>query len=213
MPDWVAPRQLRNARCRRKAASHSSRSTPSRWSPSPEQTSAGSSYSRRRAWPRLRQAAPLDRRTPRLGVVQLLDGTNLDSADAGGGKSRGQRARLVHVLGLDEEEAPDLLLGLGEWAVRDGGLAAADPDRAGRPPPLERVRGDVVAALPDLFRVVESRVHEGLHLLPRQFVQGLLVVEDQEQEFHSSRSSMGRRREAAPAGRENLFPSSATSIT
>src|SRR5262245_32652101 len=149
----------------------------------------------------------------RLGVVQRLDGADLDGADAGGGKSRGQRARLVHVLGLDEEEAPDLLLGLGEWAVRDGGLAAADPDRAGRPPPLERVRGDVVAALPDLFRVVESRAHEGLHRLRRQLVQGLLVVAEQEQEFHSSRSSMGRRRDAAPAGRENLFPSSATSIT
>src|SRR5262245_43189332 len=149
----------------------------------------------------------------RLGVVQLLDGADLDGADAGGGKSRGQRARFVHVLGLDEEEAPDLLLGLGERAVRDSGLAAADPDRAGRPPPLERVRGDVVTALPDFLGVVESRVHEGLHLLPGQFVQGLLFVEDQEQEFHSYRSSMGSRREAAPAVRENLFPSSATSIT
>jgi len=59
----------------------------------------------------------------RLGVPQLLDRAHLDDPDARGREPRGQRTRLVDVLGLDEEEAAELLLGLGEGAVGGGRLA------------------------------------------------------------------------------------------
>src|SRR5215470_17929252 len=127
-----------------------------------------------------------------LRVMQLLDGTHLDGADAGGWESRGHCARLVHVLGLDEEESAELLLGLGERAVRDGGLAAADPDGAGGPRPLQRVRDDVVAALLDLVAVVDGGIDEVLHLVLGHVVERAFVVEDHEQEFHCLGSLMGR---------------------
>ena len=38
---------------------------------------------------------------------------HLDDADPGGREARGHRARLVHVLGVYQEEASQLLLGLG----------------------------------------------------------------------------------------------------
>src|SRR5262245_58606031 len=54
-----------------------------------------------RARPHARQHDSADET---LGVLQLLDGTDFDDPDAGGWKPGGDRARLVHVLSLDEEE-------------------------------------------------------------------------------------------------------------
>src|SRR5262245_62107231 len=86
-------------------------------------------------------AGSLIRGSPHLGpsssgVRQLQDGPDLDDPDARRRESRGHLARLVDVLGLDEKEAPELLLRLGEWAVGDGDLAAVNPYRPGRPSPL-----------------------------------------------------------------------------
>src|SRR6185369_16485374 len=77
-----------------------------------------------------------------------------------------------------------MLLRLGEGAIGDGHLATADPDGPSCPSTLQRVRDDVVAALPDLLVVVERRVDEGLHLPLGQGVHHRLVVVDQEQELH-----------------------------
>src|SRR2546428_364052 len=78
-------------------------------------------------------------------VLQLLDRPNLDHPDSRRWESRGDRAGLVHVLGLDDEESTQLLLCLDKGADGSGDLAGADTDRPGRPGPLQSVRGDVVA--------------------------------------------------------------------
>src|SRR4029434_2797295 len=68
-------------------------------------------------------------RSSRSGVRQLLHRANFDDSDAHRRKPRGHLARLVHVLGLDEEKPAELLLRLGEGAVGGGDFAALDPDR------------------------------------------------------------------------------------
>src|SRR5262245_38550957 len=118
------------------------------------------------------------------GVLQLLDGTDLDDSDARRWESRGDRTRLVYVLCLDEEESAKLLLRLGEGAVGRGHLAAADPDGPGGPRALQRVRDDVVTAAPKLVGVVEGRVDEGLHLALGHRVEHTLVMVDHEHEPH-----------------------------
>src|SRR5215475_10265029 len=86
-----------------------------------------------RRWPSCLSPSPTvprETRTARLsGMLQLLDRTDIDGSDAGGWKSRGHCARFVHVLGLDEKESADLLLGLGERTICNSGLAVADLDR------------------------------------------------------------------------------------
>ena len=84
---------------------------------------------------------------------QLLHRSDFDDADPRRREPRGDLARLVDVLGLDEEEPTELLRRLGEGAVGRGDLAAADPDGPGRPRGFQGIRNDVVAALPDLIVV------------------------------------------------------------
>src|SRR5262249_61332429 len=74
----------------------------------------------------------------------------------------------------------------GEGAVARGDLAVADPDGPGGPGTLQSVRGDVVAAAPELVAVVEGRIDEGLHLVPGQGVEHTFVVVDREQEPHGT---------------------------
>src|SRR5262245_2059589 len=97
-------------------------------------------------------------------MLQLPDGADFDDPDARRREPRGNRARLVHVPRLDEEEPAELLFRLGERAVGRGDLAAVDPDGPGRLNGLQRVRNDVVTAAPEAVGVVEGRVDEGLHL-------------------------------------------------
>ena len=59
--------------------------------------------------------------------------------------------RLVQVPGLDQVEAAQLLLGLGERAVGGGHLAVAHPDGRGGLRRLQRVAAEVVAALLDVL--------------------------------------------------------------
>jgi len=117
-------------------------------------------------------------------VLQLLDRPNLDHPDSRRWESRGDRAGLVHVLGLDDEESTQLLLCLDKGADGSGDLAGADTDRPGRPGPLQSVRGDVVAAPSDLLGVFDRGVDKSLHLLLGHRVQYVLVVVDREHELH-----------------------------
>src|SRR5881628_1440853 len=117
-------------------------------------------------------------------VRQLLDRPDLDHRDARRWEPCGDRAGLVHVLGLDDEESTQLLLRLGKGADGGGDLAAVDADGPGRPGPLQSVRGDVVAAPFDLLGVLYRGVDKSLHLLLGHRVQHVLVVVDREHELH-----------------------------
>src|SRR5919106_1982461 len=119
-----------------------------------------------------------------MRVLQLLDRSDLDHPDASRREPRGDRAGLVHVLGLDEEESTQLLLCLGKGAGGGGDLAGADADGPGRPDPLQSVRSDVVAAPSNLLGVLDCGVDKGLHLLLGYHVQHVLVVVDHENELH-----------------------------
>jgi hypothetical protein len=59
-------------------------------------------------------------------VLQLLDGPDLDHRDARRWEPGGDRARLVHVLGLDDEEAAQLLLCLDKRTDGGGDFAGVD---------------------------------------------------------------------------------------
>src|SRR6516162_4223533 len=96
----------------------------------------------------------------RLRVLQLPHRADLDDSKTGRRKSRRDLTRFVEVPGLDEKEAAELLLRLGERAIGRRDLAAANTDRPGRPRRLQRVRDDVVTALLDLLVVFERRVDE-----------------------------------------------------
>src|SRR2546428_11593901 len=78
-------------------------------------------------------------------VVQLLDRPDLDHRDARRREPRGDRAGLVHFLGLDEEESTQLLLCLGKGAGGGGDLSGAGAAGPGRPDPPPSGRGGVVA--------------------------------------------------------------------
>src|SRR2546429_3111754 len=121
---------------------------------------------------------------PYTTLFRSLDRPDLDHADARRWEPRGDRAGLVHVLGLDDEESTKLLLCLGKGAGGSGGLTGADADGPGRPGPLESVRGDVVAAPSDLLGVLDRGVDQRLHLRLGHRVQHVLVVVDHEHELH-----------------------------
>ena len=58
-------------------------------------------------------------------MLQLLDRPDFEHRDARRREPRGNRAGLVHVLGLDDEESTQLLLRLGKGADGGGDLAGA----------------------------------------------------------------------------------------
>src|SRR6516225_4634370 len=128
-----------------------------------------------------------------LGVGPLPDRANLDHPNPRRREPRGDLARLVEVLGLDEEEPAELLLGLRERAVGGGHLAAPDADGPGRAGRLEGVGDDVVAPLPELLVVLQGPVDVTLHLRLRQRLVLLLVVIDHEHESHRFLLSAGTR--------------------
>jgi len=59
-------------------------------------------------------------------VRQLLDRPDLDHRDARRGEPRGDRAGLVDVLGVDDEESTQLVLRLSKGADGGGDVASAD---------------------------------------------------------------------------------------
>src|SRR5262249_45056798 len=92
--------------------------------------------------------------------------------------------RLVQVLGLDEVEAAELLLRLGEGAVGRERLAAADAHRRGRARRLKRAAVLVVAALADPLREGAVPLEAAGLLVGGPAVPALLVLVDQHGVFH-----------------------------
>src|SRR6059036_3190582 len=80
------------------------------------------------------RAAPLDRGftrpieavDPPPNGPDVLHRSNLDAAGLDPGELRRDADRLVHVLGLDQVEAREQLLGLGERSIDDGPPPVAD---------------------------------------------------------------------------------------
>src|SRR5579859_379714 len=92
-----------------------------------------------------RRLTARSRRLLRLGEIHHrphLDRTGLDRRNA-----RGDLQGLVEIARFDEIEAAELLLGFGEWPVGGGQLLAAIAKRRGGVNGLQRLTGDVVAAL------------------------------------------------------------------
>src|SRR5256885_1384865 len=71
-------------------------------------------------------------RALRLLLAEVDDRPHLDAAGARRRDPAGDLQRLVQVLGLDQVEPAELLLGLGERAVGGGQLAVADAYRRRR---------------------------------------------------------------------------------
>ena len=84
---------------------------------------------------------PRRRRSPPPSPPEVPDRPDLDRAVPGGRDPRRELDRLVEVAGLDEVEAAEGLLGLGERAVGRDRLAVLDPDRRRARGRLERLAG------------------------------------------------------------------------
>src|SRR5262249_58062574 len=110
---------------------------------------------------RLRDSA---RKTASIARVrELADRPDLEHPDACRRESRGDRAGLVHVLGLDDEVSAQLLFRLGKGARGCGDLAGLDANGPGRAGPLQSVRRDVVAVPFELLGVLDRGIDERLH--------------------------------------------------
>src|SRR5687767_9750349 len=87
-----------------------------------------------------------------MGVRCLADRSDrayLDAADLRGRDARSDLDGLVQVPRLDEIEAGEAFLGLGERAVGDARLAVAHPNRCRGGDRLQGFRRDAVAARAD----------------------------------------------------------------
>ena len=146
-------------------------------------------------------------RGPLLGTAiaallpeRLLDRAHLDGPQARRGPPRGDLDRLVQVLRLDQEEAAQLLLGLGEGAVGDGDPAAAHPHGAGGAHALERLRGDEAAVPAQLADVGQRLAPEAVPLAPRHAAQHPLLLVGQTEVLHRvpPQGTSGRSGPTAP---------------
>src|SRR5437763_4927389 len=79
--------------------------------------------------------------------VQFAHGTNFDAADARRRNLRCELHRFVQILGIDQIEARELLLGLGERAIGHRYLAVAHAHRGCGVDALQRLGGDASSAL------------------------------------------------------------------
>src|SRR5262245_63423069 len=79
----------------------------------------------------------------------LLDGSNYDAPEPRRRPPRRQLDRFVPVARLDQEEATQVLLRLGEWPIDHGQLSASNRHDRGGPRALEGVGADQLTALPE----------------------------------------------------------------
>src|SRR5262249_1597492 len=159
-----------------------------RWRRAPPRATATPERSKAFAWYQPSSARPAARSARKTAAIargrELRDRADREPPHARRWESRGDRAGFVHVLGLDEEESTQLLLGLGKGADAAGDFPGLDADGPGRAGPFQSVRGDVMAAPLELLGVLDRGVDERLHLLLGHRVQHLLVVMDREHELH-----------------------------
>src|SRR5215207_687878 len=133
--------------------------------------------------------------TPRLSGrhVHLHDRPDLDRPAADVGDPGGDLDRLVQVLGLDDVEAAELLLGLGERPVGAEGRAVAHPHGGGRRGRLQRLAGLVDAAVDDVLGEGHVLLELGLGLLLALAGPVLLAGVDQQRVAHAPSLGSGRR--------------------
>src|SRR5579864_1393607 len=110
---------------------------------------------------------------------QLTGGAHLDGPETRARDLRGQVDGLVQVPRLEQVESRDHLLRLGEGAVGDGRLPAADAHARGRARGLEGLRYDEVTARPEAVIEVEVRRVQDAHIARGHRVQLALVQVDQ----------------------------------
>src|SRR2546427_12465852 len=116
----------------------------------------------------------------------LPDRPHLDAAPLRRRNPRRDLDRVVQILGVDEVEPAQLLLGLGVGAVGGGQLAVADARGRGRLHRLQPLRRDPVAVLLHGLREGAVLGHPRFLLLLGQALPLLLVVVDQAQVPHGS---------------------------
>ena len=103
--------------------------------------------------------------------VDLDDRPNLDAARAGPGKLRRDAHGLVHAVGLDEVEACDHLLCLGERSVERRLTALSNSDGLRGRRRAEHLRVVQFAAASQVVGVCETRAHARVEFRFRQLVQ------------------------------------------
>src|ERR1700687_4839374 len=106
---------------------------------------------------------------------------DFDGAFAGPRNPGGDAYRLVEILGVNHEEAAELLARLRKRTVGHEPLAITHPDAGCRRDWVQRSRGQILPV-----RVKILRELSGLHvtLLPLGLVQGVLVKVNQQHVFH-----------------------------
>src|SRR5918999_1539735 len=126
-------------------------------------------------------------------LLSRVDGANLDGTVLRCRDLRGELAGGVDRVGLDDEEAAELLLHRGVGAVRHEVLAVADPHRRRRVSRLELGTADDLVAL----REVDVALVNRLLLLVAQALPVVLAGVVQGQEFHSLSFSQAARSRAS----------------
>ena len=124
--------------------------------------------------PELRSAGEID--------IQLADRPDLDAAMFRRRNAAGDLKRLVEVLCIDQVEAGQLLLGLGERTVIELHLAVADPHRCRGVHRVQRLRGEQPLA-------VGSIAPHSPHTVIRTGAPVLLIEVDEAKIFHDSHLS------------------------
>src|SRR5439155_6788500 len=103
--------------------------------------------------------------------LDVLHRPNLDAAGVGPGALRRDAHRLVQVLGLDQVEAREHFLGLGERSILDRLSAVADAYRLGGGRALEHLGIEQAPVLAQLVGMREAVAHLRIELSLRQRVE------------------------------------------
>src|SRR5206468_894065 len=111
---------------------------------------------------------------------------HLDAAETGDWDVRGNAQRLIHILGVEQDEAAEMLFRLDEGPVGCRRVTAARPYAHCRRGIGERPRRDLMAASLELLVMFQGVAVEDLLLFIREGVNLLPVEIDQAKVFHRS---------------------------
>src|SRR5438445_11797570 len=127
--------------------------------------------------------------TPRvsLRLLELHDRAHLERAVLRAGNARRHLDRVLHVLGVDQVIAPQLLLGLDVGPVGRRDLAVANANAGRGVGGLERVAADVLAGLPDAVAERPILAEALVHVRPGSPLPTLLVLLDHALILHNAR--------------------------